>query len=256
MPTQSIDFGNVGAANFNGTSLDAINLNGSGIWTGAFSNTITGDHYRQTPKNKPRRTFFLYRHYAELQTASEYATKSSSTVGHSAHFKDHYFVNEIQYQYNPALGNGGGAAFTRVTINIGYNQTYTANTGSPVQQLFMDYNSGAIEIPWTKTKLISPTYPGGELVLNWPRRANWVSYTTALDRFAHLTPPYIVNGPDPSESYGQAHETNGIFYPSSGNQISFMTVQWQLPIAQFNPSHFGGYEPNPSGYHTLTVEIS
>lgn len=58
--SQSIYLGNVGSANFNGNSLGAINLNGSNIWSGAWSSTGTIQCLGFKPKNKPQQWNYSY----------------------------------------------------------------------------------------------------------------------------------------------------------------------------------------------------
>lgn len=257
MPTQSIDFGNVGAANFNGTSLTGINLNGSGIWTGAYSDYIGGMLYRNTPKNKPKISKFSYQlNHEQLRPAANWLPNTmyhSTNLHYNGHFKGHWFLHKMEMEYNPRYSTN-----TKLKISIGYNNTHNPiggySYGDYVEALMQNYQSGAIPPPFNQFKLIKSTLPGGSLTLDWPVAINDYRWDEAAGSVYPYNGFHNVGGLT-GESFWDESGTV-LHNPTTARSYFNIEAEWRFPQSYINPSHFGGYEVTPSRTEYLTYELS
>ena len=99
--SQSIDLSNLGACNFNGSTVSAINLNGSGIWTGARSVNYI---YNPNDDNENRYTY--------VSSGFGQALTQSLTVYNRTFSDSNGYHLGINVSISASLGIMGGSDYT------------------------------------------------------------------------------------------------------------------------------------------------
>jgi len=154
--SQSIALGNVGAVNFNGSTVNKINLNGSSIWEGGASYTFAVG-YRSIPDSKTNAGV----NYTGIGNTYGIIVSSDLPLPSPApYFKGHAIVNIINQQFT--TGNYKNHSVISIaiegihsrnlfsSIKIGSTTYYTNNTSSGQQSaavidssgFFSDYRQG------------------------------------------------------------------------------------------------------------------
>jgi len=113
--SQSIALGNVSSVNFNGTSVDKVNLNGSTIWEGGTTMVVTNNH-RNVPAGKMAPAYQSHGYVFYDPALYMFNTENSGSI--SPVVVNGKEIGALNYQTAMGLCNAGG-------ILLGFRGAYS-----------------------------------------------------------------------------------------------------------------------------------